>query len=446
MGGHGRRPRQAVGYMQATGGAVMGNRWRDLAEGPLARVGEIRVAIEPLDPGGDVHQAAELARLERTLGVIEQRFTGRKAELMAIGTIQEANSLLEQTRSSAHQMADSVTNGSAVSFDAVNDVLDRVLQAIAAAPAPQATPKSVADAADSFDEEASAIIARLQAQAQGLEADTASARDDVERAVTAARDEIAAVQAESNHAIEESARKLIELQTRVDTMIDTQQGVFSKALEDQRGEFGVLLKGADEQTDKRATKEQERWDKAFADNADRADGVIAKMDNYLSDSERIANIVAEKGLVSGYQKQARKEARSSLAWRILTVVLGVGAVVFLAIAAFHPISGSEGWVAAAAKAGASVALGTLAYFTARVGTRHYARAAHYRSRELALATFRPYLEQLPAEERAVLIAAMAPDFFRELEENSSDSDWQPQATGILEKAATELLSRYPGKP
>jgi hypothetical protein len=70
---------------------------------------------------------------------------------------------------------------------------------------------------------------------------------------------------------------------------------------------------------------------------------------------------------------------------------------------------------------------------------------HYRSRELALATFRPYLEQLPESERTELIAKMAPDFFRELQESSAESDWQPQATGILEKTAADLLARYSGK-
>jgi hypothetical protein len=423
----------------------MRNRWIDLAEGPRARVEEIRQALGSLNAGGDFTQAAELGRLERVLSTIDQRFVGRRAELMAIGTIQDVNNLLAQAANTTRQTADQIANGAAVSLGPVNDVLDRALQALAASPAPLATPKVVSDAANDFDEETSAIIAKLQAQAQQIEADTSSMRADAERAVAAARDEMAAAQGESNRAIEENVQKLRELQTRVDTLIDTQQGVFSKALEDQRGEFSALLKSTDEESDRRASEERARWDGAFADNADRAAVVLAKMNDVLSDSERIANIIAEKGLVSGYQKQAQEEATSSRRWRILTVVLGVGAVVFLAVAAFHPGAGSEGWVATAAKAGASVALGTLAYFTARVGTRHYARAAHYRSRELALATFRPYLEQLPADERTILIAKMAPDFFKELEENSSTSDWQPQATGILEKAAAELLSRNSGK-
>lgn len=47
--------------------------------------------------------------------------------------------------------------------------------------------------------------------------------------------------------------------------------------------------------------------------------------------------------------------------------------------------------------------------------------------------------------RGYIVAAMAPDFFRELEEDATVSDWQPQASGILEKVAAELLAKTSGK-
>lgn len=445
IGGHGRRPMLVLGYPRATEGRAMKSRWTELADGPRARIREMGDILDSLDPGTDPEQSAELERLGRVLNAIDERFGGRRAELMATNTIQEVNTFLARAVDAARQNADQVATGSPLNLVPVNDLVDQAIRALAGSPVPTPLPRAVLDAASEFDEEATAIVGRLQERAQQVEARMGSLRADAEQAVTAARDGMAAAQDESRQATEENAQKLAELQTRVDTMIDTQQGVFSKALENQRGEFGALLKTVEEQADNRAEAEQGRWDKAFSDSSGKAADVLAKMDEMLSNTERITNIIAEKGLVSGYQKQAEEESAASRRWRVLTVILGVGAVIFLAIAAFHPGAGSEGWVATAAKAGASLALGTLAYFTARVGTRHYARAVHYRSRELALATFRPYLEQLPVTERTQLIAKMAPDFFKELQENSSESDWQPQATGILEKTAADLLARYSGR-
>jgi len=75
----------------------MQNRWTDSAEGPRGLVQEIRHSLGSLVANNDVTQIAELGRLQRVLGTIEQRFAGRRAELMAMGTIQEAFSPRRQS-------------------------------------------------------------------------------------------------------------------------------------------------------------------------------------------------------------------------------------------------------------------------------------------------------------------------------------------------------------
>lgn len=421
----------------------MGNRWRDLAQGPLARVGEIRGVVESLDAGGDAHQAAELARLERTLKVVEQRFTGRRAELMPIGAIQDVNNLLSQTVSAAQQMANATAGGAAVNFEPVNDALDRALQTLAASPAPPATLKTVSDAANDFDEEASAIITRLQAQAQQIEADTASMRTDAERAVTVAQNEIAAAQRESSQAIEENARRLAELQGRVDPLIDNQQALFSEALEKQRGEFGNLVENVRTQLSEALQASKDATAARLTESTGEAAAVLAALGDMRKRAEAQLSVIGATGLAGGYKSSADRENRSRMWWRLATLAFGLFAVGFLIWAAAHASSGSASWIGVATKTGVAVAFGSLAAYSGRLAGKHHRRAAHYRDRELALASLGTYLESLDEPARGELMAELAPSFFSELREEHTKDDWPTQTSDLMGQL-TKVLAKWPG--
>ena len=434
----------------------MQNRWTDSAEGPRGLVQEIRHSLGSLVANNDVTQIAELGRLQRVLGTIEQRFAGRRAELMAMGTIQEVNGILAQTAELCRQAADQVASGAPLNLGPANDELDRALQALAGSPTPPATPKAVLDASRAFDEEASEIITRLRAQAQEIEAKTASMRAEAEAAVTTALGAVSAAQSQSDEAIGQNSQRLVELQGRVDTLIDNQQARFSEGLEQQRNEFGALTEDARAKLAESlrlssdATRVQIEESKAAADSQLQeskasADGVLAALADMRKRAEDQLTVIGATGLAGGYKTSADRENRSRMWWRLVTVGFGLLAVAFLVWAAAHSSSGSASWIGVATKTAVAVAFGSLAAYAGRLAGRHHRRAAHYRDRELALASLGTYLESLDDSDRAALMAQLAPSFFCELQEDHTKDDWPAQTNSVLDQAS-QLITKLQAKP
>lgn len=418
----------------------MGNRWNERATECLSQLESLRESTRELAEDCDADQMRELRRLGRVLGVTEARLSGRSPELISQSALSQLAGAIQATRQAVDSARAAAGAEQVPNLHPVNDTADQILDALRSTPVPQTTPRSVETALSQLEEDAFLAQTRIQSKAEELEAGMTLKSTETSQQIEASRLASETTATEFREVVSNHRQQIDALQARVDTLIDNQQANFSNTLETQRGEFGSMLEEIRTRLDEWMKEQNGKIATTFSATEDDAKSRLAEIAVLLEDAEKIVGVIGVTGLTGGYQQHAEKEGRTSRWWRLATVASGLGAVAFLAWAAFHAGTGNSSLVSFAAKAGVSVAFGTLAYYTGRIASRHHARAAHYRSRELALASLGPYLERLPDSQQHELLATMAPTFFSELNEDGVSSDWQPQA-GVSAEQLAQMLAK-----
>lgn len=128
-------------------------------------------------------------------------------------------------------------------------------------------------------------------------------------------------------------------------------------------------------------------------------GILEAMERNKLQAEKIAGIISNTGMVSGYQKTANEERAEARTWKIVAsgslIVWIIIGVVFFALTYDKDLT----WAAVARQFLISTPFVLLAGFAAMQVSRHQKSERQHRQAELEIASIDPFLATLSAEER-----------------------------------------------
>lgn len=239
-------------------------------------------------------------------------------------------------------------------------------------------------------------------------------------------------------------------QARVDEVVSEFQRQFSESEERRRTEFAESEKNQET----RFRDSQEKWDGEFKRFIE---GQSTLSENHLENiaahkkrAEELLHVIANTGMVGGYQRIANDERKVAVRWQIITVAAFVGLIIF-AILAFSATLGSNvSWQAFGARVFVAAAFGVLGAYAARQAERHEAVERSNRRLELALASIDPYLVSLPEDKQHQVKQELAMKFFGETPEiKQKAEEINGNSADLLRMAietVSELAKKSPGPP
>ncbi|MCC5860267.1 MAG: hypothetical protein JJT90_19115 [Ectothiorhodospiraceae bacterium] len=212
-----------------------------------------------------------------------------------------------------------------------------------------------------------------------------------------------------------------EQKSRLDSVVNEFQSQFSKAEEARRSEAASALKTEEETMEKLRSSYEEKFD-ASIDNAKKnlnnvsedlsakADGYISELENLKDKAERLVHVIANTGMVGGYQRVANEERRVGRFWDGVSLLSLAGMVGF-AIYAFRGTFEDFNPGVFLARFGVVLTFAALAGYGARQADKHHKVERRNRRVELELASIDPFLAELPDDERNRVKAAVADRLF-----------------------------------
>lgn len=218
-----------------------------------------------------------------------------------------------------------------------------------------------------------------------------------------------------------------EERSRADAVVSELQSQFSKAEDSRRNEFASSLKEEEEKMeaarssfDEKSKINLEKSEKALEDIAsqlnERSENTIDDIESLKGKAERLVHVIANTGMVGGYQRVANEERNAGRFWDAVSLCALVGMVSF-AIFAFKGTLEEFEVGAFLARFGVVLTFGALAGYGARQADKHHRVERRNRRVELELASIDPFLAELPEEERNQVKAAVADRLFAREEAN-----------------------------
>lgn len=212
-----------------------------------------------------------------------------------------------------------------------------------------------------------------------------------------------------------------EEKARADSVVSELQSQFSKAEESRRSEFSSFLKEEEEKMDEARNsfeenskanleKSEKRVEKLSSQLNERSESTVNKIESLKDKAERLVHVIANTGMVGGYQRVANEERNAGRFWDAVSLCSLVGMVVF-AIFAFKGTLDEFEIGAFLARFGVVLTFGALAGYGARQADKHHKVERRNRRVELELASIDPFLAELPEAERNQVKAAVADRLF-----------------------------------
>jgi hypothetical protein len=293
---------------------------------------------------------------------------------------------------------------------------------------PSAERKAAARAAEDYarhlDELESAVrdrlgelITQIQAQSSDFSVTVASATQQLQQLQSTADEKSAAVAADSEARMAELKAEIDGQKTRLDAVIAQQQTAFAEAQERRLHESSDSLSGLQ-------TKFEQLAGALVDDTKTKLDQLLAQATASVQSLEKqeqraaeIVGVTAAAGVTGSYTKEADEQRLQADAWRWRAVVLTLLVAVYAgAIALFAPpstdMSGAEIVAYVFTRGPFGLLVGGLIPYVVRQSGHHRRREQLARRRAMELTAFRPFLAELPEQERNAQIIEASKRFFR----------------------------------
>ena len=297
---------------------------------------------------------------------------------------------------------------------------------------------------------------------EGLNESVASYRRSIAQYLRHTKDEVqqaknAVTQIEAG--VAELRREVDSQKGRLDTALTQHSEAFARAEEARRAAFAgeeasrvekasaaleALRQRLDEQQDKHAA----RFDRVLSDAHERLDQILNDITERVRDTvdaierkhehvKSLVSVVANTGMVGGFQRVANEEKRAAFRWRILAVVSMVGLIAFALSTFFFGSTAEFSWPAFASRVFATLTFGLLAGYAARQAQLHQKAERDNRRLELEIQSLDPFLAELPEATRVEVKRELADRWFAQ-REVSATKDERPVDANALE-AVVRLL-------
>jgi hypothetical protein len=229
-------------------------------------------------------------------------------------------------------------------------------------------------------------------------------------------------------------------QSRVDEVVNELQRQFSESEERRRVEFADSIKDYDARF-KEAQEDQAKEFRTFVESRSaQTQKHLEEILQHKQRAEELVYVIANTGMVGGYQKIANVERRAGIIWQITAVVAFLGLIGFAIIAFTTSLGGDVSWQAFGTRLFVVAAFGILAAYAARQADRHAAAERSNRRLELALASVDPYLVSLPEETQHHVKQELAMKFFGEASGTDQKVEEVTGTSADLLRMALETIS------
>jgi hypothetical protein len=232
--------------------------------------------------------------------------------------------------------------------------------------------------------------------------------------------------ASSTH-LDDLTNTVNEQKARLEEAIRSNQEQFSQAQETRVREFGEQAA----ELEARVTQTESESKEKFSEIENRLEEELTEtrgtLNERLADAQRIVGAIATTGTIGGFKKEADSQKTTADVFRGLAVLAGLGAVVLAILGVVHASRSTGDTSDVLAKGLASFVFFGIAGYLATQSGKHRDREERARRRELELAAFGPFIEDLQPEKQEELVAKLADRMFGH--EPPSDSD----GNGITEE-------------
>ncbi|MGB3633706.1 MAG: hypothetical protein WA982_06670 [Rubrobacteraceae bacterium] len=257
--------------------------------------------------------------------------------------------------------------------------------------------------------------------------------------------------------IEEAKKELENLEanvaaneTRLDEVVSEFQRQFSESEERRRSEFAE----SEKEQESKFRNLQEKWSSEFREFIEKesaqSDNHLKEISDRKDEAQELVYVIANTGMVGGYQKTADDERTAARIWKVIAVVSLLG-LVAIAIFAFLPtLESNFGWQDSLSRVFLAAPVGILAAYAARQANRHGFIERSSRRLELALTSVDPYLANLPETLQHEVKKELAIKFFGGAPELGHKSDEvNGDATDLLRmtlEITQDLAKKTPSGP
>ena len=217
---------------------------------------------------------------------------------------------------------------------------------------------------------------------------------------------------------EAAEQRLAELQAeiqlqrqRLDETIQQHQAQFSEAQERRVEQFATQLK---ELEGRIAANEQETGTKLAAlveHTQNRAEELVQGLQAELAEAQRIVGAIATTTIIGGFQIEAKDQRKTANTLRYAALAAALAAAGLAVWAIIHAQSNSTTVAQVLAKGLGSVVFAGIAGYLATQSGHHRDREERARRRELELAAFKPFIEDLEPDKRQQAIEHLAERIF-----------------------------------
>jgi hypothetical protein len=352
------------------------------------KIGEVEERLNNLDseaadraqeqiPGGPERVGAVLEQATAVIGIA-------KPDLIS-------QTQINQVAESLDQLGDHVQRfiSNEFGWPEVDGVADQLLDRLSSWPqAGGIPPDQVREAASRFRHSAGMHLSNLESALTGVQQQVAEQQD----RLAAAGEQVGAL----TNTIEEQKGRLEEA-------IQSNSGQFTESQERRVERFGEQEAELQGRIGAVEGEARETFQQAEALYSQRMGEAEQQAQDHLAEAERIVGAIATTTTIGGFQQEADRQKKTADSLRNLAVGTAVvAALIAIAGVIYHAFNSDSNASDLGAKALASFVLFGIAGYLATQSGKHRDREERARRRELELAAFGPFIDDLPPDKQEIL--------------------------------------------
>ena len=217
---------------------------------------------------------------------------------------------------------------------------------------------------------------------------------------------------ELNHRLDEQHERAEQVASTVEQTLNSIEERFGSTQQSREERFGEAVREQEQRFAASLVVRDGEWEEKKAKLGDDSDAIRRALEEQLAEAKRVLGVTAAASTYQAAAREAESQSRAANVWRIVAVLAMGGAAlsIFLFFAAFglpQDPTTAEMLGFLVTRGGFTGFIGAIAAYAAREAGQHRARERTARQAAVDIASFRPFLAELPDHERNAEIRSAA---------------------------------------
>lgn len=236
----------------------------------------------------------------------------------------------------------------------------------------------------------------------------------VEAAALQAIESISARRSDLEQSLDDLSTSLITMDEKATIIASSLESVAEEhttAVAELNAAYETFEQAANERTGRALSDLASNFESVISEKAKEADSYIQRISQLEAQAKKIVQIVGNIGVTGNYQNRAMSEQRQANVWRWVTVFLLALGVGLVAANLLMNLTTAIDLKTLVIRFAIAVAITIPAIYTARESARHRTNSDKAKQTELELASLSPFLENLPEDQKDLIVAELAKSYF-----------------------------------